>query len=119
MGSAPGSGPFPSDDDRGRVVPFRPRRQARMRAFGNLTADDIAADRKATAEQDAEDYVHRMKMNALAVVALTFLIVGGMWIVDTMAQVRRNQDCVLSGRRDCAQIALPPGERTAPVPGSH
>jgi len=36
---------------------------------------------------------------------------GGLWIVDVMTQMRKNQDCVLSGRRNCAQISMPESAR--------
>ena len=37
-------------------------------------------------------------------------------VVDTMAQIRKNQDCVLMGRRNCAGVTTPPNDRiTAPI----
>jgi len=34
-----------------------------------------------------------------------------MWIIDTMAQQRKNQDCVLMGRRNCTQLTVPMSNR--------
>lgn len=111
-----------NDDERGRVLPFRrdsapPR--ARIGAFSNLSAGDSPVEDIGKYDRvhgDTDDYAHRMKMNALAVLALALLIAGGMWIVDTMAQMRKNQDCVLMGRRNCGQVNMSPEVRTsAPV----
>ena len=115
-----GSNPTNGDNDRGQVLPFRARTPpAKVQAFSNLSADDSpVADvsKYDRSGQDTDDYAHRMKMNALAVVLLAVLIAGGMWIVDTMAQMRKNQDCVLSGRRNCAEVDRRPEARvTAPL----
>jgi len=48
-----------------------------------------------------------MTMNGLALLATIFLIVAGIWIADVMAQMRKNQDCVLSGRRGCTPVTVP------------
>jgi hypothetical protein len=45
--------------------------------------------------------------------AFTFcvvLVVIGVWLANTIAEMRRNQDCVLSGRRNCAQVNVPPAD---------
>jgi hypothetical protein len=108
------------DSDRGQVLPFRPRTSApRIEAFRNLSSGESPVQdigRYDRGNDDPDDYTHRMKMNALAVLALAVLIGGGMWIVDTMAQMRKNQDCVLSGRRNCGQAVAAPGSDLAPGP---
>ena len=48
-----------------------------------------------------DDYRHRMIMNGMALAVTVILIGGGIWIANTMAQMRKNQDCVLSGKRNC------------------
>jgi hypothetical protein len=107
------------DDEQGRILPFRRREPpSRVGAFSNLSADESPVQDigKYDRSDDTDDYAHRMKMNALAVLVLAVLIGGGMWIVDTMAQMRKNQDCVLMGRRNCGQVNLAPEVRsTAPV----
>src|SRR5262245_8923668 len=90
------------DEDRGRVVPFRPRAKppVSMGAFSNLSANHSPVDDLSKYSANADDrgeYAHRMKMNALAVVFIAALLGGGIWIVDLMAQQRKNQDCALSG----------------------
>jgi hypothetical protein len=101
----------------GRIVPFRPRTpRPRLQAFGNLSADDSPVQDVSKFDRDdgeADDYGHRMKMNALAVLVLAVLVGGGMWVVDTMAQLRKNQDCVLMGRRNCAGVTTPPNDRVS------
>jgi hypothetical protein len=32
------------------------------------------------------------------------LIGAGLWLADTMASLRRNQDCALAGHRNCLRI---------------
>lgn len=46
-------------------------------------------------------------MNALALVATLALIVAGIWIADVMAHMRKDQDCVLSGRAGCTPVDVP------------
>jgi hypothetical protein len=100
----------PSLDETGIVVPFRARKPAPGQAFSNLFNDYSPVEgvdkyEKKGPEQD--DYAHRMKVNAVAIVFLAALVGGGIWIVDAMAQQRKNQDCALSGRRNCASISIP------------
>ena len=56
---------------------------------------------------DGDDYRHRMLVNALAFVVCVFLIVAGVWLATKMAQMRKDQDCVLSGRRGCTPVEVP------------
>ena len=53
------------------------------------------------------EYRHRMLMNGLGLAVTVALIVAGLWIADVMAHMRKDQDCVLSGRRNCAAIDVP------------
>ena len=53
---------------------------------------------------ERDDYRHRMLVNAAALLFLIALIGAGLWIADSMASLRRNQDCALSGRRNCVPI---------------
>ena len=51
---------------------------------------------------------------AVNVVAFAFVVVLGLvgyWLADTMATMRKNQDCVLSGRRGCTPVEVPLRER--------
>jgi hypothetical protein len=55
-------------------------------------------------EEEEDDYRHRMKMNVLGLLAAILLVISGTWIADTMAEVRRIQECFLAGGRNCAPI---------------
>ena len=96
------------DDGEHRVLKFVPRNSAALRD----TADHAAAEDLSRYEQprdEADDFRHRMIANAAAF-ALTALLVGiGIWLAIGIADLRKTQDCVLMGRRDCARIAPPPG----------
>jgi len=52
----------------------------------------------------ADDYHHRMIVNALVFLFVMALIGAGLWLADTMAAMRKNEDCVLSGRRGCTPV---------------
>jgi hypothetical protein len=53
----------------------------------------------------AEDgYRHRMMVNLAALVVTVLLALAGSWLALTIAEMRKNQDCVLSGRRNCTPI---------------
>jgi hypothetical protein len=89
-GKSPVTGP-------GRVVPFRHRRSDELTG-----PDDLSHYEGGGGEPD--DYRHRMMMNAAAFVVVMLLIGAGLWIANTMAAMRKNQDCVLSGRRGCTPV---------------
>jgi hypothetical protein len=55
-------------------------------------------------EEGEDDYRHRMKMNVLGFLVATLLVISGTWIIDTMAEVRRIQDCLFAGGRNCVPI---------------
>jgi hypothetical protein len=56
--------------------------------------------------EEIDDYRHRMLVNVAALVLVAALIGAGLWLADTMASMRRDQDCVLSGRRGCAPVEV-------------
>jgi hypothetical protein len=106
----------PPTEEHGRVIRFRPRRTGASgwRWPAPPTQPDKApvADLSKFQRPDGEDdYRHRMKMNALALVVATVLIVTGVWLAISIAEMQKNQDCVLQGRRNCAQLAVPPADR--------
>ena len=59
------------------------------------------------APDEPDDFRHRMVMNALGLVATVVLIVTGIWIADVMAHMRKDQDCVLTGRSGCTRVDVP------------
>ncbi len=89
---------FSSEDD-SRVVNFR--------TGGTHTrpppVEDLA---KYERGEESDDYRHRMIVNVAAFLAIVALIGVGIWLADTMATMRKNQDCVLSGRRGCSPVEV-------------
>jgi len=99
--------------DRGRILPFERRKrppglQGVTPSRGSTPVEDVG---KYAGTDDDDDYRHRMKANAATLVVVIVLIICGIWIADTIAQMRKNQDCVLSGRRNCATIQVPTSTR--------
>jgi len=93
------------EEDRGRILPFR---RGQPRVPGPPDADaPVAGMEKYANSGEPDNYRQRMINNGLALVACVVLVVIGVWIANTMAEMRRKQDCVLSGRRDCASIPMP------------
>jgi hypothetical protein len=98
-------------DDKGRVVPFRQRGVPRWRwpVSRHPPVRDLAEYERAG--ESADDYRHRMTMNLLGLLVTVILVVAGVWLVDKIAEMRKNQDCYLSGRRNCTPIEAPPVQR--------
>ncbi len=90
-----------SPDNDPRVVSFRRRTGARTPAAAPPPVDDLAKYQQGTG---TDDYRHRMIVNAAAFVFVIVLMGAGLWLADTMARMRKNQDCVLSGRRGCTPV---------------
>lgn len=91
----------PSDGD-SRVVMFpRGRKAARWRPLAPSPVSDLA---KFERSDDSDDYRHRMTVNVAAFLFVLALIAAGLWIAETMAEIRKNEDCVLSGRHGCAPV---------------
>jgi hypothetical protein len=87
-----------------RVLKFS-RRGAGVRPAASAPppADDLAKFERGA---EADDYHHRMMMNTAAFLFVVALIGAGLWLADTMASVRRNQDCVLAGHRNCTPVEV-------------
>ena len=45
--------------------------------------------------------------NAVLLGFFVVLVAGGIWLLGTMADVRKAQDCAAQGRRNCATIEAP------------
>jgi hypothetical protein len=107
------------DDDQ-RVVPFRPRRAgARGGAWRwplrtpqppPPPVEGLAKYEGGDLDED-DNYRHRMMVNLAALAFTVVLALAGVWLVIQLADMRKNQDCVLSGRRNCAPIEVNAPER--------
>jgi hypothetical protein len=91
------------NQERGRVVPFRPRASSSAR---NLRLSPVNDLRQYEATRD-DDFRHRMMMNVIAGVIVLVLVGCGLWLTDAIVKVRKDQDCVLSGRTNCFEIKVP------------
>ena len=87
-----------------RVLQFvRPGRAWRNSRPPPRPVEDLG---KFQQSDEADDYRHRQKTNLAAFVVCTLLVIGGVWLAIKIAELRRDQDCVLAGRRKCAQLSI-------------
>jgi hypothetical protein len=54
-----------------------------------------------------EDEGNRGIENAVLLGFLLVVVAAGIWLLATMADVRKAQDCAAQGRRNCATIDVP------------
>jgi hypothetical protein len=106
--------PKPSEDDR-RVVPFRSRGArtsdgTQHRPQPSSSPDETLAKYEGGEERE-DAYRHRMMVNLAAFAFIIVLALAGVWLAMEIMQMRKNQDCILSGRRNCAPIDLNAPER--------
>jgi hypothetical protein len=55
-----------------------------------------------------EDESARRRNNILFLVAAVLVVLAGIWLVNKMIDLRNMQNCLESGRRNCAPIESPP-----------
>ena len=91
-------------DGEPRVVKFRPHPAGVRTPLSRRAA--IADLAKFERGNEPDDYRHRMLVNAAAFLFVLGLIGAGLWLAETMAELRRNQDCVLAGHRNCLPIEV-------------
>jgi hypothetical protein len=100
------------DEEKGRVLPFRPRKprswNAHLRDRLRSPVEDLS---KYSREPDEDNFNHRMKVNLLAFAVLALIVACGIWLTNAMVEMRKNQDCVLTGRTNCAPIQVPAESR--------
>ena len=101
------------DDERGQVLRFQPRNTP-LRAPWRWPPPDLGTPgpvrdlAKYERDETSDDYRHRMMMNLLALGITVVLIVSGLWLTNMLVKIRNEQDCFLSGRRNCFPIQVPP-----------
>src|SRR5262249_7925802 len=96
------------NNEKNRVLPFRRRGQTRTHNAPQVTQGEPVEGIEKYAVSEPDNYRQRMINNGLAFAFVLLLVAGGVWLADTIAEMRRNQDCVLSGRRNCAHVNVPP-----------
>jgi hypothetical protein len=106
--------PIASEEEH-RVLKFRPRTLARppgrrgdlseqaQREDTGQEPNDLSRYEKDRIEPD--DFRHRMLANIAAFAFTVALTAIGIWLAVSIADLRKSQDCVLMGRRDCARIS--------------
>ena len=92
----------PSSESEPRVIKF-PRGSTIPRSPPPNPVEDLTRYERG---EGADDYRHRMIVNVAAFFVVAALIGAGIWLADTMAAMRKNQDCVLSGRRGCSPVEV-------------
>jgi hypothetical protein len=110
--------PIPSEDEH-RVLEFRPRNSIRppgRQGFPRGQAEPEAVrpepndlSRYERPRDEPDDFRHRMLGNVAAIAFTVALMAIGIWLAVSIADMRKTQDCVLTGRRDCARIYAPHG----------
>jgi len=59
------------------------------------------------AEPEPPDHGNRTVENAVMLGFFVVLVAAGIWLLVTMADLRKVQDCAAQGRRNCATIEVP------------
>jgi hypothetical protein len=98
------------DEDKGRVVAFRPRPShswnAKLRPR-DQSRSPVADLSKYSRGPEEDNYPHRMFMNLLAFLVLSFIVCCGIWLADNMSETHKDQDCGRISRTNCAPIPGP------------
>jgi hypothetical protein len=110
--------PIASDEEH-RVLQFRPRGShhpttrptnlvARPRQHHDSKPEPLDLSRYEHPREEPDDFRHRMLANIAAFAFTVALTAIGIWLAMSIADLRRTQDCVLMGRRDCVHISTQP-----------
>ena len=110
-----------NSDAEHQVLPFRPRKLgsaiggAPLRAPHAGTGGPTPLFRDLSEYERSDDkeesYRHRMMVNFAALAVIALLSIAGAWLAAQIAQLRKDQDCFLSGRRNCAPIEVKTPQR--------
>ena len=91
---------------RPRTSEHPPRREQADQAKAQPAANDLSRYERPRDEPD--DFRHRMLANIAALAFTVALTAIGIWLAMSIADLRRTQDCVLMGLRNCARISVTP-----------
>lgn len=64
-------------------------------------------DNRMSDSEPPQDDGNRTTENVVLLGFFVLLVGAGIWLLSSMAEVRRVQDCTAQGRRNCATIELP------------
>src|SRR5580704_6927676 len=99
-----------------RVLQFRPRplvhrpgqrTELRWQQQQDAQPEPNDLSRYERDRDEPDDFRHRMLANIAAFAFTVALTAIGIWLAMSIADMRKTQDCVLMGRRDCARISTP------------
>jgi hypothetical protein len=99
------------DEDKGRVLPFRPRGHswnAKLRLRDRSPVSDLS---KYSRGSEEDDYPHRMLMNLLAFLALSLIVGCGIWLADNMSERDKDRECGRIGPTNCIPVPGPSDPR--------
>lgn len=106
--------PIPRDEEH-VVLKFRPRTTAqppggRQEPGRPVSRKQVANDlsRYEQPRDEPDDFRQRMLANIAAFAFTVALTAIAIWLTMNIADLRRTQDCVLTGRQDCARISVLP-----------
>jgi hypothetical protein len=111
--------PIAAEDDH-RVVPFRPRSTLQRRTVAGggppvplhrreeAQPDILDLSRYERPREQPDDFRHRILANIAAIAFTVALTAIGIWLAMSIADLRKTQDCLLTGRRDCARLITEP-----------
>lgn len=105
-------------EDEHIVLQFRPRNLAQPRSgrdgaaqadrensSSDFQPEPLDLSRYERPREQADDFRQRMLANIAAFAFTVALTAIGIWLAMSIADLRRTQDCVLMGRRDCVRIS--------------
>jgi hypothetical protein len=108
--------PITSDEEH-RVLQFRPRSVTPPPARRGYPGDPAPKQdarpesndlsRYERDRDEPDDFRRRMLANVAAFAFTVALTAVGIWLAMSIADLRKTQDCVLMGRRDCVRISTP------------
>ena len=100
-----------------RVLQFRPRNPAQPRDLRTpavvqshheaVEAEPLNLTRYEHARDEPDEFRRRMLANIAAFAFTIALLAIGIWLAMSISDMRKTQDCVSMGRRDCARITTP------------
>jgi hypothetical protein len=78
-----------------------------MFIFIRQSRDELMTDGGRAGPEPPEDQGNRTVENAVMLGFFVVLVAAGIWLLVTMADLRKVQDCAAQGRRNCATIEVP------------
>ena len=98
------------ETDTGRVVLFpggaSPKGKHPKGTVKPAPPGEVEDLRKYEDDAEPDDYRRRMIINVIAFAFIVFLTIAGIWLVDQLALLRKQQDCLSFGRKNCAELTV-------------